>query len=61
VQVKSLDKTNAPEAVQPVCKRAFYATWCINRNLATGEPMVDLRINLMIENRAYYFNTRRLI
>jgi len=32
-----------------------------NRNLKTGEPMIDLRVTLAIENIQYYFNVRRVI
>jgi hypothetical protein len=32
-----------------------------NRNIKTGEPMIDLRVTFAVENRQYYFNTRRVI
>jgi len=32
-----------------------------NRNIKTGEPMIDLRVTFAVENNQYYFNTRRVI
>ena len=32
-----------------------------NRNIKTGEPMIDLGVTLAIGNHQYYINTRRLV
>jgi hypothetical protein len=32
-----------------------------NRNIKTGEPMIDLRVSLSKDGVQYYFNTRRLV
>lgn len=32
-----------------------------NRNIKTGEPMIDLRVSLSKDGEQYYFNVRRLI
>ena len=62
-RIKSLDRT----IPHPRLKSQFVKGRIIsqsvhnNKNIVTGEPMVDLRATLTIENRAYYFNTRRLI
>lgn len=32
-----------------------------NRNIKTGEPMIDLRVSLAAYGEMYYFNTRRVI
>jgi hypothetical protein len=32
-----------------------------NRNIVTGEPMIDLRVSMMVEAKPHYFNVRRLI
>ena len=62
-RVKSLDRT-----ISHPCLKTQFITGRIlsqsvhnNNNIVTGEPMVDLRVTLTVENKAYYFNTRRLI
>jgi hypothetical protein len=62
-RVKSLDRTiGHPRLYSQFVKgRILSQSVHKNNNLVTGEPMIDLRVTLTIENRAYYFNTRRLI
>ncbi|MFI5139383.1 MAG: NUMOD4 domain-containing protein [Sphingobacteriales bacterium] len=62
-RVKSLDRTIPHPRLysQFVKGRILCQSVHNNRNIVTGEPMVDLRVTLTVENHAYYFNTRRLI
>ncbi|WEA00679.1 NUMOD4 domain-containing protein [Mucilaginibacter sp. SJ] len=62
-RVKSLDRTVPhPRLYKQFVKgRILSQSVHKNNNLVSGEPMIDLRVTLTIENRAYYFNTRRLI
>ena len=62
-RVKSLDR----EIPHPRLKKQFIKGRMLsqsvarNRNIVTGEPMIDLRVSLAKENVQYYFNTRRII
>jgi hypothetical protein len=62
-RVKSLDRTIPHPRLksQFVKGRILCQSVHNNNNIVTGEPMVDLRVTLTVENKAYYFNTRRLI
>src|SRR5271170_5111053 len=62
-RVKSLDRI----VPHPRLKQQFVKGHILsqsvskNRNIITGEPMIDLRITLSIEGKLCYFNTRRII
>lgn len=62
-RVKSLDR-NVPH---PRLKQQFVKGIILsqsvakNKNIKTGEPMIDLRVSLSIEGKPHYFNTRRVI
>jgi len=62
-RVKSLDRI----VPHPRLKQQFIKGHILsqsvskNRNIITGEPMIDLRITLSIEGKLCYFNTRRII
>jgi len=62
-RIKSLDRV----ILHPRLKTQFVKGRILNqsvhnnKNVITGEPMVDLRVTLTIENKPCYFNTRRLI
>jgi beta-lactam-binding protein with PASTA domain len=62
-RIKSLDRTIPhPRLYQQFVKGQILSqSISRNRNIKTGEPMIDLRVTLGIENVQYYFNTRRLI
>jgi len=62
-RVKSLDRIIPHPRLkqQSVKGRILSQSVHNNHNIVTGDPMVDLRVTLTIENHAYYFNTRRLI
>ncbi|WP_179413729.1 NUMOD4 domain-containing protein [Mucilaginibacter sp. E4BP6] len=62
-RVKSLDRTipHPRLKIQFVKGRILTQSVHNNNNIVTGEPMVDLRVTLTIENKACYFNTRRLV
>jgi len=62
-RIKSLDRTIPHPRLnsQFVKGRILSQSVHRNRNIVTGEPMIDLRATLTVENRAHYFNTRRLI
>lgn len=62
-RIKSLDRTIPhPRLYQQFVKGQILSqSVSENRNLKTGEPMIDLRVTLAIENTQYYFNTRRVI
>lgn len=46
---------------QFVAGRILHQSIAKNRNIKTGEPMVDLRVSLSMDGVQHYFNTRRLI
>ncbi|TRW23800.1 hypothetical protein FMM05_11580 [Flavobacterium zepuense] len=62
-RIKSLDRTipHPRLKTQFVKGRVLSQSVFKNKNLLTGEPMVDLRVTLLLENKYNYFNTRRLI
>lgn len=62
-RVKSLDRIipHPRLKTQSVKGRILRQSISKNKNLLTGEPMIDLRVTLTVENKSYYFNTRRLI
>ncbi|MBB6126351.1 NUMOD4 domain-containing protein [Mucilaginibacter lappiensis] len=62
-RVKSLDRiVPHPRLKQQFVKgRILSQSVSKNKNIKTGEPMIDLRASLSIEGLPYYFNTRRLI
>ena len=62
-RVKSLDRTIAhPRLYQQFVKGQIISqSVAKNRNIKTGEPMIDLRLSLRVENIPYYSNTRRII
>jgi len=62
-RVKSLDRT----ILHPRLKTQFVKGRILsqsvgkNRNIVTGEPMIDLRVTLTVEAQPHYFNVRRII
>lgn len=62
-RVKSIDRTIPHPRLkeQFVAGRILSQSVATNRNIKTGEPMIDLRVSLSLEGRQYYFNTRRII
>jgi len=62
-RVKSVDRTIPHPRLytQFVEGRILSQSVAKNRNLKTGEPMIDLRVSLNVEGTQYYFNTRRVI
>ena len=62
-RVKSVDRTVPHPRLysQFVEGRILRQSIAENRNLKTGEPMIDLRVSLTVEGSSYYFNTRRII
>jgi len=62
-RVKSLDRTIPHPRLgsQFVEGRILSHSVSKNRNIKTGEPMIDLRIYLNLEGVQHYFNTRRII
>lgn len=62
-RVKSLDRiVPHPKLKQQFIKgRILSQSVQENRNLLTGEPMIYLQVTFTVENRSYYFNTRRVI
>lgn len=61
--IRSLDRVvpHSRLGSQFVKGRILTQSICRNRNIKTGEPMIDLRVTLMVENRSFYFNVRRLV
>lgn len=62
-RVKSLDRlVPHPRLSQQFVKGQILSqSVAKNRNIVTGEPMIDLRVTICIESKSHYFNTRRLI
>jgi hypothetical protein len=62
-RIKSLDRiVPHPRLYQQFVKgRILSQKANKNRNIKTGEPMIDLGVTLGIENKQYYVNTRRLV
>jgi hypothetical protein len=62
-RIKSLDRTIPhPRLYRQFVKGQILSqSVARNNNIMTGEPMIDLRVSLALENVVHYFNTRRLI
>lgn len=62
-RVKSLDRTIAHPRLkqQFVAGRILSQSVALNKNIKTGDPMIDLRVSLSKDGIQYYFNTRRLV
>lgn len=62
-RIKSLDRTiqHARLGQQFVAGRILSQSIAENKNIKTGEPMIDLRVSLSVDGVQHYFNTRRLI
>src|SRR5579872_2809626 len=62
-RIKSLDRTIPHSRLykQFVKGQILSQSVSKNRNIKTGEPMIDLRVTLTVENSPHYFNVRRLI
>jgi hypothetical protein len=62
-RVKSLDRiVPHPRLKQQFVQgRILSQSVAKNKNIMTGEPMIDLRVSLSIEGVPHYFNTRRII
>lgn len=62
-RIKSLDRTilHSRLGQQYVAGRILSQSIAKNRNIKTGEPMIDLRVSLSKDGEQHYFNTRRLI
>ena len=62
-RVKSLDRVIPHPRLkeQFVAGRILSQSIAENRNIKTGEPMIDLRVSLSRDGIQYYFNTRRIV
>lgn len=62
-RVKSLDRVIPHPRLkeQFVAGRILSQSVAKNRNIKTGEPMIDLRVSLSRDGQQYYFNTRRVV
>jgi len=62
-RIKSLDRIiDHPRLNQQfVAGRILSQSIAKNRNIKTGEPMIDLRVSLSKDGSQFYFNTRRVI
>lgn len=62
-RIKSMDRTISHTRLgqQFVAGRILSQSIARNRNIKTGEPMIDLRVSLSMDGVQHYFNTRRLI
>jgi hypothetical protein len=62
-RVRSLDRTvqHSRLGEQYVQGRILSQSIARNRNIKTGEPMIDLRVSLSMDGQQYYYNVRRLI
>jgi hypothetical protein len=62
-RVKSLDRVIPHPRLkeQFVAGRILSQSVAMNKNIKTGEPMIDLRVSLSKDGVQYYFNTRRLV
>jgi hypothetical protein len=62
-RIKSLDRTiDHPRLYRQFVKGQILSqSVSKNQDIKTGEPMIDLRLTLTVENTPRYFNTRRLI
>jgi hypothetical protein len=62
-RVKSLDRVIPHPRLkeQFVAGRILSQSVAKNRNIKTGEPMIDLRVSLSKDGVQYYYNTRRVV
>lgn len=62
-RIKSLDRIilHARLGQQFVEGRILSQSIARNRNIKTGEPMIDLRVSLSRDGRQFYYNVRRII
>lgn len=62
-RVKSLDRIIPhPRLIEQfVAGRILSQSLAKNKNIKTGEPMIDLRVSLSKDGAQYYFNTRRIV
>jgi len=62
-RIKSLDRTvlHARLGQQFVEGRILSQSIARNRNIKTGEPMIDLRVSLSRDGEQFYYNVRRLV
>jgi hypothetical protein len=62
-RIKSLDRIIPhPRLYQQFVKGQIMSqSVAKNCNIKTGKPMIDLRVTFAVENKQYYFNTRRVI
>jgi len=62
-RVKSVDRIIPHPRLkeQFVAGRILSQSTATNRNIKTGEPMIDLRVSLSKDGVQYYFNTRRIV
>ncbi len=62
-RVKSLDRVIPHPRLkeQFVAGRILSQSMAENKNIKTGEPMIDLRVSLSKDGVQYYFNTRRIV
>ncbi|SDQ01644.1 NUMOD4 motif-containing protein [Mucilaginibacter sp. OK268] len=62
-RIKSLDRTIPHPRLKQQFVKGIVLSQSVskNKNVKTGEPMIDLRVSLSIEGKQHYFNTRRII
>jgi hypothetical protein len=62
-RVKSLDRVIDHPRIKKQFVKGQILSQSIakNRNIVTGEPMIDLRVTISVEAQPHYFNVRRLI
>ncbi|RXK87136.1 NUMOD4 domain-containing protein [Filimonas effusa] len=62
-RIKSCDRTipHPRWGSQSVYSQILSQSVAKNRNIKTGDPMIDLRVTLNVEGVPHYYNTRRLI
>ncbi|MBL0745435.1 NUMOD4 domain-containing protein [Chryseolinea lacunae] len=62
-RIKSVDRVIPHPRLkqQFVAGRVLSQSIAKNKNIKTGEPMIDLRVSLSKEGTQFYFNTRRVI
>lgn len=62
-RVRSVDRIipHPRHGAQTVYAQILSQSIARNRNIKTGEPMIDMRVCLNLEGVQYYFNTRRIV
>lgn len=62
-RVRSLDRTIPHPRLKQQFVKGIILSQSVakNKNVKTGEPMIDLRVSLSIEGTQHYFNVRRVI